>query len=98
MSRVAIRRTTYGDYGAHPTTLLRLLGVAKSTPGPWGYGWGYLILCPYSTCCTFKHFCGDFDSDLGQTCLFRRRLDVGVRRPPDVREANDTSAALPSRS
>ena len=42
MSRVAIRRTTYGDYGAHPTTLLRLLGVAKSTPRAVGVWLGVL--------------------------------------------------------
>ena len=65
MSRVAIRRTAYGDYGAHPTPLLRLRGVAKSTPRAVGVWLGVLVLCPYSTCCTFKHFCGDFDSDLG---------------------------------
>jgi hypothetical protein len=44
VSRVTIRRTTYGDYGAHPTTLLRLRGVAKSTPRAVGVWLGVLIV------------------------------------------------------
>jgi hypothetical protein len=45
VSRVAIRRTTYGDYGAYPTTLLRLRGVEKSTPTAVEVWLGVLILC-----------------------------------------------------
>ena len=78
MSRVAVRRTTYGDYRAHPTTLLRLRGVAKSTPRAVGVWVGVLLLRTYWTSSSFKHFYGDFDSDLGSPPLFRLRQEANL--------------------
>jgi len=82
VSRVAVRRTTYGDYRAHPTTLLRLRGVAKSTPRAVGVWLGVFILCPYSTCCTFNTSAETSTPTSGHHQLFTycRALDLGVPR------------------
>lgn len=40
---------------------------AQSTPRVVGVWLGVLLLRPDWICCSFKHFCGDLDSDLGQT-------------------------------
>ena len=55
---------------------------AHCTPTAVGVWLGVLLLCPYWTCCSFKHFRGDFDSDLGHSHLLSLTL-AGVRWLPD---------------
>ena len=66
-------------------------------PRPWGYDWGYLILCRYWTCCIFRHLRGDFDSDLGHHQLFKycRALELGVPRSVVERPASTQGAVQP---